>query len=377
MKDNSKLKTRLKSLGIAIAILVLAIVVVKALPKEEAAEIDLAEKKGTLVEVIVPVATDVEKDVTATGKLQSTKRFKIVAQVEGQLLHSAYKFKEGNTYRKGQVLLEIDQQEYQMSLLASKSELVTLITSLLPDLKSDYPSSYPLWRAYVGSIDVKKAIPEIPEVGSEQENFYLSGKGIYSKYYQVRSAEEKLAKYTIRAPYNGVVVSSVVESGTAVRPGTEMGTFINTDTYDLELNIPLSKLEKVTLGTNAVLSSSEFNGEWKGKVVRIGGDINEQTQSVKVFVRTSGASLKEGMYLTARIHQQPYLNAMTLPRKMVSDSKQIFVVDSNILRAKKVNILALRGDVAVIEALPVGTQVLSTVVKSAYAGMPVRVLEAK
>lgn len=364
------------SLLIAIAIIVVAVVFVKAITSSNNNHTEVkTEKAGILVNVMYPKQETIEHYYRGTGKLRAVDRFEIVAQVEGQLLSSARTFKEGKSYQKGELMLEIDHQEFYMNLLAQKSEFITLATSILPDLKSDYPEAYPLWRQYVSSIDVNKQLAEMPKAQSEQEHFYLSGKGILSKYYSVKSGEEKLTKYTIRAPFNGVVTTVNAEAGKAVRPGSALGTMISTRQYDLEITIPLANMSQIKVGTEAHLSSSDIEGSWIGRVVRISGDIDEQSQSVKVFIRSHGDQLKEGMYLNAEIKQKPLENAMKIPRKMVDDSNRLFIVENDTLRSIQVTVITRQSDFAIIKGLPKDTRVLTTVVKSAYDGMPVRVNE--
>jgi multidrug efflux pump subunit AcrA (membrane-fusion protein) len=368
------MKKKAISIGIAVLIVLGAFVVVKALPAKEVQGADHTEKElGMLVEVMYAQLGTVQPSFKATGKLTAFDRLEMYAQVEGQLLTSARNFKEGKSYAKGEVMLEIDQREYGMTVLAQKSDFITLITSVLPDLKSDYPDAYNVWRKYVSSIDVKEKLSELPEVSTEQLKFYLAGKGVFSNYYTILSAEEKLAKYTFVAPFDGVVTSAVVEAGTAVRSGSELGTMINTSAYDLEITVPLSLLGSVKVGTQAILTSSDLSGQWQGKVVRIGGDIDEQTQSVKLFIRTSGQNLKEGMYLTAELEQKPFDNAMSIPRKMLDDSNRVFIVDNGTLKQKELHVLSLQDDVAIVEGIDEGTPLLSTVIKSAYDGMKVRI----
>ncbi|TRX71546.1 efflux RND transporter periplasmic adaptor subunit [Carboxylicivirga sp. M1479] len=364
------------SLAIAVVIVIFAVVFSKIISasKNEAAK-ELPAKKGVLVNVIYPELETIEHHYKGTGKLRAIDRFEIFSQVDGQLLPSARSFKEGKSYKKGEVMLEIDQQEFYMTLLSQKSDFITLITSILPDLKSDYPDSYPVWRQYVSSIDVNKKLPAIPEAKSDQEKFYLSGKGILSKYYSVKSGEEKIIKYTIRAPFSGVVTSVSAEAGTAVRPGSAMGTMISTSGYDLEITIPMANMDQIKVGTEAKLSSSEISGLWTGKVVRISGDIDEQSQSVKVFIRTKGPELKEGMYLNAEIVQQPLQNAMRIPRKMIDNNNHLYTISDNALKLQQVQVITKQGDYAIIKGLEEGTPILSTVIKSAYDGMAVRVNE--
>lgn len=366
-------KKRFFSISVAVLIVLVSIIVVKVLPAKETTAKTVNEKNGTLVEVIYPEAGNIDQTYSSTGKLEAVDRYEIFSQVEGQLLPSANNFKVGNHYKKGDVILEVDKNEYKMSVLSKKSDFVSMITGILPDLKSDYPASYPIWRNYVASIDVNKALPAIPATTNQQEKFYLSGKGIFSSYYTVRSMEEKLDKYSIRAPFSGVVTSSKVQAGTAVRNGSELGSIISTSTYDLEITVPLYLLSNIKVGTTAKLSASDISGEWTGSVVRIGGSIDEKSQSVNVYIRTQGSQLKEGLYLTAQLNQTPYKDAMSLPRKMVSDDSKIFIVVNDKLKEQDVEVLARRGDVAIIKALPAGVAVMATVIKSAYEGMPVRI----
>lgn len=262
------MKRRIITIGIALLIVLGAFIVVKALPKKEAksaTQVSSAKAEGLLVEVLYAELGTVQHSYTATGKLRAFDRFEIFAQADGQLLASARNFKEGRSYARGQVMLEIDQREYRMTVLAQKSNFITLITSILPDLRSDYQDAYALWRAYASEIDVHKNLKELPKVDTEQLKFYLAGKGVYSSYYNILSAEEKLSKYIIRAPFDGVVTSALAEAGTAVRNGSELGTFISTSSYDLEITAPLALVEDVKPGTNAVLTSTEIDGQWQGR----------------------------------------------------------------------------------------------------------------
>lgn len=372
------MKKRVLTVAIAVTIIVIAVVFVKIISASKGEGKDnVSAKEGMLVNVIYPKLETIENDYNGTGKIRAVDRFEIVAQVDGQLLPSARYFKEGKSYKKGEVILEIDHNEFYMSLLAKKSDFVTLVTSILPDLKSDYPDSYPVWKKYISGINVNKKLPAMPEPQSGQERFFLSGKGILSSYYNVKSGEEKLDKYIIRAPFSGIVTSVSAEAGKAVRPGTGLGTFISTSQYDLEITIPLSAMEQINVGTTALLRSSEISGQWNGKVVRISGDLDEKSQSVKVFIRTSGGNLKEGMYLRAGIKQQQLDDAMKIPRKMIDDNNRLFIVVNNKLKSRQVHVLTRSGDYAIIKGLDEGIPVLSTVVKSAYDGMPVRINKVK
>lgn len=366
------MKRTLISIGIAIVIIAIAVSITKLMGSGKKAEKKQMERKATLVEIVNPVQGDVTFSADATGKLVAVEKFQIVSEVSGRLQKQALVFKEGKTYRKGELMLAINKTEYEMGLIATKSNFITAITSVLADLKYDYPDAYKLWYKYVNSIDVKKPLPVVPKATTEKEKFYLVGKGLYSQYYNIEAMQERLSKYTITAPYNGVVTSANAVEGEAVNPGSRLGTFISSEAFDLELTYPIEEVEHIKVGTQAKVYSLDTHQTWTGKVVRMGGSIDSKTQSIKVFVRVKGKGLIEGMYLTASVAMQPIRNAITIARKLIDSDNNVFVVEDNHLKLKKVEIVESQGDRAVVKGLTTNDKVMTTVIKSAYNGMPVR-----
>ncbi len=371
------MKKTLISIGIAISIILVAIGVVKLMNVGQKKENKKSGRKAPLIEVAKPNFGDVCFMALATGKLKAVERFDIVSEVNGQLGKEALVFKEGKTYQKGELILTVNSTEYAMGLIAKKSDFITRITSVLADLKYDYPKAYQKWYDYVNSIDVNKDLPGIPKADSDKEKFYLIGKGLYSFYYNLKSMEERLSKYNIRAPYDGVVLYANAVGGEAVHPGSKLGTFINTQAFDLEVTYPLDVIQHIKVGSSAQLQSSDFQKIWKGKVVRIGAGIDEKTQSVKVFIRTHGKDLMEGMFLTASVQQEPIKNAISISRKLINSQNNVFVVENNKLKLKKVEVLESQDDMAVVKGLLPNDKLMLTVIKSAYNGMTVRVKEIK
>ncbi|BDD06626.1 efflux RND transporter periplasmic adaptor subunit [Aureibacter tunicatorum] len=368
------MKKRIISLSLGVFVLVISIGIIKNLPTKASTDSQaVSEPKGVLVEVVQPLIGTVEQSIEVTGRLRAVDRYEIVSEVDGQLLSSAKIFREGAIYKKNEILLQIDAEEFAIGISADRADFVNLITTALPDLKADYPSSYPLWKQYLSNVSVEDELPALPKAGSEQERLFLIGQGIHGSYYKIKSSEEKLRKYTLRAPFTGVITTSNVDAGTAVRSGSELGTFISSEAFDLEVTVPLAEMKNLAIGTKTVLYSSDIEGDWQGRVVRIGGDVDKSSQSVKVFIRVYDNHLKEGMFLNAKMEAKPFVEAMSLPRKLLNNNHEVFIVENNILKLKPVEVLSVQGDQAVISGLDSNAYVLKTVIKSAYDGMKVRV----
>lgn len=337
---------------------------VKPQAEKMVASVYVKEVKNTRVPIIIP----------AHGNLTAVNKVELYAEVQGVFLNSSKTFKTGQVYRKGDLLLGIDAGEYKATLVAQKSALQALITSSISDLKFDYPEAYPNWLAYLQSFDLKKPLAPLPEPLSKQENFYIAGKNIITSYYNIKNMEERLQKYSIRAGFDGVLTEALVNPGTLVRTGQKLGEFIDPSVYELEVLLGKAYADLLEVGKVVKLHNPEQTNTWKGKVARINSKVDPTTQSVQVFIRVSGDTLKEGMYLEASVEAREEPSAIELSRSLISDTHEVMVVENDQLKMKKVTPVYFGDKTVVIKGLPDGTILLSKPVMGAYEGMAVKII---
>ena len=77
---------------------------------------------------------------------------------------------------------------------------------MLPDIKIDYAENFNEWKSYFDNLSVENPISKLPNSSSEKENLFLVGRGIESAYYKAKNLEERLSKYKIKAPFDGILV---------------------------------------------------------------------------------------------------------------------------------------------------------------------------
>ena len=193
--------------------------------------------------------------VPANGNLVAKRRVELYAEVQGVFRKGSKLFKPGETYRAGETIIRVDASEYYASVQSAKSNLYNLITSIMPDLRLDYPEFFPKWQSYLSSFDLNASTPELPAMTSEKEKFFISGRGILTNYYNVKNLEQRLSKYSIRAPYSGVLTEALVTEGTLIRSGQKLGEFINTDVYELEVSIGKTYSDLLKVGEAVALEN--------------------------------------------------------------------------------------------------------------------------
>ena len=339
--------------------------------------------KPEIQKVVKTVFTETAQNSTvpivipANGNLIAKNRLELYAEVQGVFQNSAHDFKTGQAYKRGETLLGLDASEYYASVQAAKSEFYNLVTSVMPDLRLDYPEAFPVWQSYLNSININKSLPPLPEISSEKVNYFITGRGINTSYYNIKNLEQRLGKYRITAPFNGVLTEALVNKGTLIRQGQKLGEFIDTSVYELELSIAKTYSDLLKLGERVTLNTIDSKETYVGTVARINSRIDQASQTIKVYVEVKGEGLKEGMYLEAQLEAKEEPNAIKLSRKLLVNESEIFIVRDSILDVLEVEPVYFSSKEMVVKGIPDGTQILSRSVPGAYAGMLVKVFKEK
>lgn len=311
--------------------------------------------------------------ITASGNLTAKNKIELFSEVQGVLRTSITDFKAGTKYTKGQTLLSINSDEFFASLQSQKSNLYNLITSIMPDIRLDYPNDFDKWESYLQDFDFNKSTPKLPGFSSDKEKYFISGRGITTSYYGVKNLEVKLRKYQIRAPYNGILTEALVTSGTLVRAGQKLGEFIDPSIYEMEVAISAVYSDLLKVGNAVSLSNLEHTSSYKGEVIRVNGKVDQASQTIKAYIQVADKTLREGIYLEADLIAKSEINAYEISRKLLIDNTSVYVVNDTILKLIKVNPVYFNAESVVIKGLPNNSIILSQSLPGAYNGMKVKI----
>lgn len=311
--------------------------------------------------------------IQAHGNLVAKRRMELYSEVQGVFKSGTKLFKAGQEYRAGQTLIRIDAAEYYASVQSAKSNLYNLITSIMPDVRLDYPEIFPKWQSYLTNFDLDKTTPPLPEMSSEKEKFFISGRGILTNYYNVKNLEQRLSKYTITAPFSGILTETLVTEGTLVRSGQKLGEFIDTSVYELEVAISKGYSDLLSIGKKVTLHNLEETQEYTGTVVRVNGRVDQASQTTTAFIEVKDSNLKEGMYLKAKLSAKEVEDAIEIDRGLLLENNQVFVVRDSVLDIIDAQPVYFSDKKVVLKEVPNGTDLVSKPVVGAYAGMLVKV----
>ncbi|MDB9927146.1 HlyD family secretion protein [Flavobacteriaceae bacterium] len=323
--------------------------------------------KNTSIPIIIP----------ANGNLVAKRRVEIYSEVQGIFKPGSKLFKPGEKYQKNEAFISINDTEYYANVQLAKSNLYNSIAAVLADLRLDFPEVFLKWEAYLKSYDLNIPTPKLPKMVSEKENYFITGRSIVSNYYTVKNLEQRLSKYTISAPFKGILTEALVTEGTLIRSNQKLGEFIDPSVYEMEVSLSKTFASLLDVGETVELNNLEHTKKYSGIVSRVNGSINSATQTIAVYIEIKNSSLKEGMYLEANLNAKKEKNAIEINRGLLLDENKIFIIRDSVLDMIDVKPVYFSDTKVVLKDIPDGTIILSSPFPGAYVGMIVKPLQVQ
>lgn len=295
------------------------------------------------------------------GRVNSYENVALSAEVTGKIMTGSVPFKTGQTFSKGDLLVKIFSEDTEASLKARKSSFLQTLSSILPDLKIDFPERYETWRSFFAQIDINHQLPELPEISSDKERVFMASKGVLTEYYTIQQYDINLKKYTIYAPFNGYLKSVNKQVGAIATTGQELATIVNSDRLEVQVPVSVADAARINTGQTVTLISRKGN-EYTGKVARVANFIDEATQSVNVYITyipQSKAPLLEGEFVNADFAFENSIVGFVIPREAVFNQTFVNMVKNEKVIATQVNILQTLNDAFIINGLTEGDTIVT------------------
>jgi len=191
--------------------------------------------------------------------------------------------------------------------------------------------------------------------------------------------EREIAKKTIRAPFDGVVVDRMTERGEWKREGDTIAVFARDDLFDVIVNLPETDLRWVQpeLSVDMSIAGESVTGTVVTVISR--GDPTMRTFPVKIRV-TGQEWLLEFMSADVRMPSGAEITCTTVPRDAVildGNDNVIFVVQDNAAMRMPVEVLGYQDMRAGVraEGLAPGMQIVTKGHERLRNGQPVTIIQ--
>jgi RND family efflux transporter MFP subunit len=161
--------------------------------------------------------------------------------------------------------------------------------------------------------------------------------------------------------------------GSTARNGTILGEIISLQDLELEVPVPASDIAWIDRAKPVQLTAKEFTGSWTGSISRIGGAVDQRTQTLPVYiaVQGNGTPLYEGMFLQAEIPGKSIASGTIVPRRALYEERYVYIVNNGRLEMRDVEILRRNPEsVVVSNGLHEGDTLVTELLQGVSSGMP-------
>lgn len=314
----------------------------------------------------------------APGRVVSVSRIDIVARTSGYLTKSY--FKEGDVVKKGQVLFEIEPQEYQLAANKAKANLDNARAQL-----NYYNKQLVRYAELVKQDYVSKA--QYDQILAQRDSYKAQVALNESAY---RDALRNLSYTHIKAPVSGQVGMINITVGNYVTPSTGVLTTLNS-VDPIYVSFPLdaknyNELLKVDKSPNVNRSvdlyfSSGSKYEYQGVQNFHDNKVDATTGSImmRATFKNPDGMLINGNYATVYIYSKEKQEAPVVPQIAVMENPQykyVYKLDEKGLpQVQEIETFGQEGSDWIIKSgLKKGDKVVVTGIQSVVPAKPIRIV---
>lgn len=335
-------------------------------------------KKGNksqtkVVDTEIVQLTDIPAKILGYGRVTSRQPIQLYSEVAGTLLKGQIPFLPAQSFKKGDLLLRVDNRQTTLALNSTKSDLMTALATFLSEIKSNFPDEYEIWQKYFDGCSFDNKLQELPDVKNRKIKLFLSRFNVYKLYFAVRDLEIKLSKHYFYAPFDGSIISASMRAGSTARNGSLLGEIINLERLEVEVPVSIQDVQWIDRNRSIKLYSSEIDGEWSGQISRIGKAIDSRTQTVQVFITIDNPNqmpILEGIFFQVEITGSDIKNSFVLPHRALYNEEFVYLIKNGRLMFQKVGIARKENSSVIINrGLSNGDTLVIEAMQGVYEGM--------
>jgi membrane fusion protein (multidrug efflux system) len=296
---------------------------------------DSTTKKENKDEELIPVeVTTIERGaissyILLSSNLETEQMADVYSRIQG--IVTGILVDEGSHVRKGQVLMELDAEEYRLAEERARLNY--------EQQQSEFERMKAMYEQDLLSIE-------------EFEKARFTVEGLRVDWEQ---AKLNLSYTKITSPIEGVIGNRLRKPGDRIQQTDNLFTVINTSEMIAVVYAPEKEMGSIATGQAAYISSDHLQGQrYTGWVKRVSPVVDAQSGTFKVTVgvRNENDRLRAGMFVNTHIITATHDDAVLIPKMAVvyeNEYMNVFVVRDSV--AHKVTLDAGFQDHEKVESL--------------------------
>ena len=307
-------------------------------------------------ELAVPVSVEnvkkqsISQYINTTGTAKAMYEVALNSEVTGKYNlqinpATGNTFKLGDRVKEGTLIIQFEDEEYINGLAIDAKKLNLDIS------KSEYEKQKSLYEK--GGVTLR-----------ELQNSEVSATNAQ---YDYESAQIRLAKMSVLAPFSGVIVElPYYTKGTRVASGQPMVSLVSYDKMYMDINLPEKNISEVKVGQDVLITNYTITEDTLiAKVSELSPMISSETRTFggKLLINNPDLKLRPGMFVKADIVTAKKDSVIVIPKNVIlsgNRGKYVFVVERNNAAADRMITTGIENKdfVEVIEGLKVNDKLI-------------------
>ena len=344
--------------------------------------VEEAPAPDVIVEILTP--KDFQVQISSNGTTTPLIQTVLTAEVGGEVIYRSKKFSEGSSVIEGEILAKIDDTDLQLQYKNALLQLANAEVQHSLQL-AEAEVAKEAWEK-IGDGAASDLTLKKPQL-KQAEALLVVAKA------QVSSAEKKLNKTEIVAPYAGRIQSVNIDLGTTIIPGQPVGALYTSSEVEVTLAVKDNDLQFLSIPMDGrkldpseqalVEIKSFYKGKkltWIGRLERVDGVIDPVTRMINLiavfkndFIETDKPNLPIGLFVEAQIDGIILKDIFSIPVNAISENNEVYIVNNdNELVSRQLSILKKYSDFVIVkDGLKAGERIVISKLSTASNGIKV------
>jgi len=287
------------------------------------------------VDVLPVTAERVEYFVTAPGTLEAFERVLVTARVAGVV--DKVSFAEGQEVKKGDLLVVIESERYQLAVTTATAALEKS-KAALADAEAQVARREAATKEHPGLITGE-------ELATYKTKALTAKADVDATTGALRVAQINLRDAHVRAPITGVMQTRTVETGQYVQAGFLMATLLRSDPMLVRFQVDPKDAPRLKPGMFASFTLRETNRAYQAKINLVAGGADPISHTVGVLAEVIDEGhkywLRPGSFCDVSVNVGGSRESPLIPRtaaRATDHGYVVYVVENDVAVEKTVTL---------------------------------------
>ncbi len=344
---------------VAIAVVIGIFAAVKIVVFNNTGEVNPAVPSGlpkSPVNVYIVKVQELNNNVYATGTIIANEEVTLLPEIAGKIIF--LNIKEGSTVQKGELLVKINDADFQAQLKKMELQLKFLEEKL-------------------------NRLKQLLVInGISQEEYDLNLNLVNTAKADIEYTKAQIAKTEIHAPFNGVMGLRYVSEGSMINASTKIASIQQINQVKIDFSIPEKYAVVLSEKETISFTVSGSDQKYSAKVYAIEPKIDQATRTIQLRALADNAKgdLFPGVFVKIELPLRKIANALMVPTEAIIPilkGKKVFICKNG--KAQEVLVeTGIRTDdqIQITNGLAEGDSVITTGIMQLKQGMPVKTVKA-